>query len=471
MLRYLFVLTVLVVSGYLPGYGQQVQSIPLDTLGRKVVTGFIFEGNKLTKERIIMREMTFSEGDTLYWSNLSAGMEQSQNNIMNTGLFNSVKLEPIQVSNEEVIVLISMQERWYLYPLPVLEIAQTNFNTWWQTKELRWLNYGAYITHNNVRGMNEKLAILLRFGYTKRFSASYTLPNLNRKQTLGLSLSAGYFENNEIVYNTFDNERAFFNDSQEKARRYYHYNVGLTYRENIFTRHTLQLGLFDARVNDSIPDLQPDYFPGGVARTQFLRAGYTIDYDTRDYKRYPLNGLLLFASAQQDGLGLVNKENLSLFTTTASYRHHHKIGDRTYIAHALTGKVNWDTPPYYLQQGLGYGNFVRGFELYVIDGTHFALFASNFKVEILKPKAITLPLIPSEKFSKTFVAIYGNVFFDAGYVHGPQFENQNSLVNEYLYSAGVGLDLVTYYDKVARVEGSLNSLGEIGIYVHFKQAF
>jgi hypothetical protein len=79
--------------------------------------------------------------------------------------------------------------------------------------------------------------------------------------------------------------------------------------------------------------------------------------------------------------------------------------------------------------------------------------------------------VPSRKFSDTFIALYINAFFDAGYVSGGGFETRNSLVNQYLYSAGLGLDLVTYYDKVVRVEGSLNALGDVGIFVHFKQAF
>ena len=451
--------------------GQLVEEIKLDTTSKKIISDFIIEGNKLTKERIIMREVTLQVGDTLYWSNLKAGMEQSRNNIMNLRLFNFVEIEPIQVDNEHVIILITVQERWYIYPVPIFEIAQTNFNTWWETKELRWLNYGLSVSHNNFRGLNQDLSLTLRFGYTKKYSASWSIPNLNRKQTLGLHLSAGYFENNEIVYNTAENERLFYENSEDKARQYMQYKVGLSYREDIFLRHYFEVTYFDARVNDTIPELQPDYFTGGGSRSRFLRAFYSIRYDTRDYRRYPLNGLLLYGNFTQDGLGIVNQEGMGVFTTAAGYRHHFKIADRWYTAHNIEGKINWDQPPYYLLRGLGYSNFVRGYEFYVVDGTRYGLFQTNLKFEILKPKSITIPFIPSEKFSKTFVALYANLFFDAGYVDGENFRANNSLVNEYLYSGGIGLDLVTYYDKVMRVEGSLNALGETAIYVHFKQAF
>lgn len=451
--------------------GQNVSAVQLDTLGKKVITDILIEGNKVTRARIILRELTLNVGDSLYWGNLKAGAEQSQNNVMNLALFNFVEIEPIQTNNDEVIILVSVTERWYIYPVPILEIAQTNFNTWWKTKELRWMNYGVYLSHQNFRGRNEKIRITARFGYTKKISASYTVPNLNHKQTLSLYLNAGYFENRQITYNTLNNERLFYKEPEFKARKYYQYQVGLGYRENIFVKHYVELSYFDAQVRDTVVLLQPDYFTGNTAHSRFLRATYVIDYDTRDYKRYPLEGVLIYGTFQQSGLGIVNREGLNLFTTQVGYNHHYKLSDKFYMGYALSGKVNWSTPPYYLTQGLGVNELVRGYELYVIDGTRWGLVQSNLKYEILKPKPITLPFITNEKFNKTFISLYGNAFFDAGYVYGEDFEQNNSLVNKYLYSFGIGLDLVTYYDKVMRLEGSLNAEGQYGFYVEFKQSF
>ena len=464
-------LTFALGCGYFVAFGQQVSTIPLDTLGKKVVTEILIEGNKKTKERIILREITIQPGDTLYWGNLKAGMEQSQNNVMNLGLFNFVDIKPLQTDNEHVIVLVSVVERWYIYPVPILEIAQTNFNTWWETKEFRWLNYGVYLSHNNFRGRNENLKVTIRFGYTKKFSASYSIPNVNQKQTLSLYFSGGFFENQEIAYNTSDNERVFYNNPDNKARKYYQYKAGIGYRENIFLKHYFELSYVDAKVQSDVLDLQPNYFAGGEDHSKFMRAAYILEYDSRDYKRYPLKGLDIYGTFQQDGLGIINSEGLNLFTTHFAYNQYYKLGKRTYFAHSLKAKINWSKPPYYLTEGLGYNNLVRGYEFYIIDGTRWGLLKTNFKYEILKSKEITLPLIKSEKFNKTFVALYGNLFFDAGYVDGDDFKQYNSLVNQYIYSVGVGIDLVTYYDKVMRIEGSVNAQGQTGVYVAFKQSF
>ena len=51
-----------------------------------------------------------------------------------------------------------------------------------------------------------------------------------------------------------------------------------------------------------------------------------------------------------------------------------------------------------------------------------------------------------------------------------EYDN-NSLVNDFLYSTGIGFDLVTYYDQVYRLEFTLNSLGKTGIFLHLETPF
>jgi outer membrane protein assembly factor BamA len=443
----------------------------VDTLGLKLIVDIAIEGNKLTKPQIILREVTFQPGDSLSWGELQAGILQSKSNITNLNLFNFTDIDLIQIGNDQVIVLITVQERWYIYPVPILEIAQTNFNTWWETKELRWLNYGLMVTHYNFRGLNQKLSLTARFGYTKKFSAKYSMPNINRKQTLSLFFDVGYFENNQIAYNTADNEREFYENNEGSARKYHKYKMGLTLRKNIFVKHYWDIGYFQAWVQDTVMTLQPDYFTGDDNQTRFLAASYSISYDTRDYKKYPLKGLLLTGTLQQQGFGVFNKDNLSLLTASASYRHHYPLGGKWYAGYAITGKANFSEPPYYLMGGLGYNNFVRGYEYYVMDGTQWGLFQSKLKFELVSPRNFKIPVVNSDKFNKAFIAVYANWFVDAGYINGKQYRERNSLVNQYLYSTGLGLDFVTYYDRVFRIEFTVNALAEAGLYIHFNQSF
>ena len=46
--------------------------------------------------------------------------------------------------------------------------------------------------------------------------------------------------------------------------------------------------------------------------------------------------------------------------------------------------------------------------------------------------------------------------------HDSYKSHNNFLVNKLMYSFGVGIDFVTYYDKILRFDYSLNALGESG---------
>jgi hypothetical protein len=53
--------------------------------------------------------------------------------------------------------------------------------------------------------------------------------------------------------------------------------------------------------------------------------------------------------------------------------------------------------------------------------------------------------------------------------NGPPKEN--FLADRPLLGTGLGLDLVTSYDQVLRLEAAVNHLGETGLYLHFSQPF
>jgi len=39
-----------------------------------------------------------------------------------------------------------------------------------------------------------------------------------------------------------------------------------------------------------------------------------------------------------------------------------------------------------------------------------------------------------------------------------------------MYGTGAGIDFITYYDKVLRLDYSFNALGERGLFIHWKAA-
>jgi hypothetical protein len=79
-----------------------------------------------------------------------------------------------------------------------------------------------------------------------------------------------------------------------------------------------------------------------------------------------------------------------------------------------------------------------------------------------------MDFVKNEKFNTFFYALYLNVFTDAGYVMDNYYYlHNNKYENQLLLGSGIGLDYVTYYDKVFRFEYSINRTGKGGFYIYF----
>jgi hypothetical protein len=59
-------------------------------------------------------------------------------------------------------------------------------------------------------------------------------------------------------------------------------------------------------------------------------------------------------------------------------------------------------------------------------------------------------------------------YADAGYVYAPLSTSETNLLdNKLLYGGGVGIDIVTFYNVVFRVNYSINRQGNKGFFLHF----
>ena len=127
--------------------------------------------------------------------------------------------------------------------------------------------------------------------------------------------------------------------------------------------------------------------------------------------------------------------------------------------------------PHILNRGLGYNEFLSGYESYVIDGSDYVISKYNLKLQVIKPTTRTLPLIKMQQFNKVHYAVYFNLFADVGYVNNDFPDPTNYMVNQWQFSTGVGLDFVTYYDQVFRIDYAINRYGEHGLFFHIETPF
>ena len=436
------------------------------------IGGVVVTGNKVTRDRVVLRELTLQEGDTLNTQELQAALARSRENLLNTGLFNTVTVLPVFLGPQEAFVQVEVNERWYLWPSPIFELADPNFNTWWRTKDFDRVNWGLYLYRYNFRGMNETVYLKAQLGYAQQYGVKYKIPFLSRDGRWGLSVAGGYYQQNEITVATEDNERIFYRPLEGNARTEWNADTELTFRRTHDVRHAFRLAYRSATVVPEVALGWPDHFNDGAPSISYLSIGYTFLRDRRDTRIFTTVGSYAELKVDRFGLGLLDEhdpENTVIYGTVKKWWH---PAERWIASLGLRGRTTLGPPPpYFIQEGLGYTHYVRGYEYYVIDGQHFVLGRANVFFALVKPLTRRVGFMPMEAFRTLHLALYLNAFADMGHVWDDRYAAQNPLANAWLNGQGLGLDLVTSYDQVVRGEYSLNARGEHGFFLHFTQPF
>lgn len=442
-----------------------------DTSSFYIVDTIRLEGNRLTHPSVIRRELPFKDGDTLPGNQLWQLCKQSHDNLMNTALFNFVDIDTLLNKESHISVVIRMKERWYIWPFPIFEISDRNFNSWLEKGDLSRINYGLYLVIDNFRGRKESLKFLLRFGFDQKYSFSYTKPNLDRRHRLGIGFTTGYGRNHTTSYLSQDNKQLFFRSENRYTVQNFYQGVQLTYRKGLYMKHTMNLYFDNYRFVDSIYLLNNSFC--GIRDPMFFTLYYKFEWDRRDYITYPLNGFYLNVEAEKKGLGLIRGKEIDLLSLKASYRHYWNLDTRWFFAAGIFTKFSHSgIPAYFAEQGLGFGSeTIRSMEYYVIDGQHYGMVKTQLKYQLLKTKIINLKFLPLSKFNRIPVAFYLNLYYDGAYVSENRQDMMTTLNNNYIYGGGIGLDFVTYYDQVIRLEYSMNMMREHGFFLHFTAPF
>jgi len=467
-----FIVFGLLILFSLNSFGQQVQS---DTLTNGIVkVGKIYiTGNRKTKTEIILRELDFVEGQDISLKEFSEAVITGQQKLINTRLFVIAEIVPLFMSPSQVDVLIRLQERWYIFPIPIFKLADRNFTEWWvnQKRDFSRVNYGLQLYHFNLTGRNDKLILRTQFGFTKQYEIQYQRPYINKDQTLGLTLRTSFANNKTISTNTIDN-RLQFEGSEDINRRIFSSGAALTYRPSFYSRHSIDVGFSRASVSDLITDANPNYFQNGENLQKYLRISYVFSRDNRDYFAYPLIGNLYRLEVNKFGLGVFN--DLNMFSIRASANNHRDLGKNFFVANAIEGYQNFtDEIPYILRSGFGYPpDFIRGYERFVVESSGFISNRTELKYKFLSGIQQLNQRSLVEQFRTMPYSFFVKAFLDLGYAGPPISSSTDSVYNnDLLAAAGIGLDIQTYYDFVIRFEFSVNREGQTGFFVNLRSAF
>lgn len=422
--------------------------------GAFVVKNIHIRGNKKTKSFIVLRELTFKKGDTLH--SVTEHLAQSRKQLLNLFLFNSVEL-----SAKDSQIYVQLVERWYYWPFPILDYADRNFNQWWLSKDFKRLIYGVDFTAYNLRGKNETLKINALGGYTKLIGFSYRMPYFNRSNTWGLELSSSYKSNKEVWYKTMDDKVQFFRDRDLTLIKHWDSEIRFTHRRKIFNYHHFYTGFRHTQVGDTVLSSSVnDLFLLNRQNIQReVQLGYDFVRDKRDFKGFPLKGHYFRINANVSRF-FGNNTSMNTALLKLTFSKYLQLSPRFYFSTQINGRYyHINNTPYTRIQALGYNkDYVRGYELNVIDGQNFALFKSEFKYKLFEriyPLARQL-----YGYENMPISIYLSAYFDDAYVDNSRKQLElslnNSLPNSNVYGFGSGVNFVVFYDYVVRAEYSVN---------------
>lgn len=394
-----------------------------DSTRSYVLDKIFVEGNTVTKPFVILRELPFKSGDTVTTSELEYGRER----IYNTGLFTRVILQPEPVNKTRMDLLIYVQERWYVWPYPVIGF--------WDG-DLKRFYGGAGIADFNFQGRNETLAGMFALGYDPFGAVSLRDPSFGPDRNYILSIDASYSHGRSFGIQP-GSASGQFNDSFGDLQ------VALGRRFGIYS--TLTFGASYNYVQAISDSSGLVLSPTGKDIFGSLRLEYV--YDSRNLRSYATRGAYLMVSLARHGLGesLVNFDRLSV-----DARDFQPISKLFILASRIHADLaeGPQIPPYNYVF-FGYGERIRGMFNTVSGGESMLGANMELRIPIIKEMAIPIPDFPFRQYVSNRISLYWSFFADAGETTD-KYLNLN--FTRALYGYGGGLSLILPYDAVIQAD-------------------
>jgi len=448
----------------------------VDSVPQRIQTPFIvgdiyIKGNRITKSYIITRELPFQKGDTVYMSDLVLAFVHAKERIYNTRLFNDVVIAVHGFRGYTVDIEIQVKERWYIFPLPYVRPVDRNFTAWAeQNYSLKRLDFGVKYSHYNFTGRNDYVRVWLITGYSNQIELAYDQPYADKTLKHGFGVGFFYTGLKEINAITINNQQFFVNsDTIPYAGKYMREQLAFSlryyYRPAMRTRHSFRLGFNRLNIDSAVTVTNPNYFSHNKTQIFYPELTYVLNYNNVDYVPYPLKGFLFETGFTRRGINA----DMNLWQLTLKTNEGIPLARKLYFVSQNMGTIRVPfNQPFYNTPLMGYGDYyMHGFEKYVIDGVVGGLARNSLLRELFNFK---IPFLHGTSHDVIPVRIYAKTYFDVGYVYNKYFRD-NSLVNQFLYSGGAGIDIVTFYDFVFRFEYSVNQRGEKGFYFHIRNDF
>lgn len=430
------------------------------------------QGNERTKDKIILREMSFKVGNLYQRGALETELERTRQNVFNLDLFISTNIEVDEI-NSDVNLTIVVKEKLYLLPLPIFFLADRSFNEWWydRGRDLRRTTYGIQLNHFNLTGNADELRLKTYLGFVPYYEISYFRPYIDKRQRMGLQVGAFFSTQKTLAYRTWNDKLDFFNTEERTSERYGAF-VEYSLRNGLYHSHKIRTGFSDIQISDSISILNENYLGANGNELAYAYLSYEYRYDKVDNFQYPLTGERLLARINKYGLGIT--KDVNQLDVLARYQRFVQLKPKLFFDFSISGKLSFPQLQLYpLVNGLGFGTqLVRGYQLNVVDGQHYALLRTNLKYKVFEKEFNLSKVLKIKQFNSLPLSSFLKVFSDVGAIRNYYPELSNSILsNRLLWGGGVGMDIVTFYNTSFDINYSYNQFGNGRMFFTAKRSF
>ncbi len=439
------------------------------------VDSITLAGNKKTIAKTINFENPIKRGLHIAIDSLDATIDNSRLQLLSSGLFNAV--ETTITYNQDTTAAhlhYDFIENWYLFPVPILELADRNFNVWWQEfdRDLSRVIYGGRVAHYNLTGRRDKIKFVAHTGYQRKLELTYDLPNIIG-DNWGLGVNLFFSDRKEIGYKTEYNKTLFFQAEDERVLlKRFRVGTKLIYRPTTFVDQVIRLEFHQNTVADTIAQhFNPDYFPDGGNRLRFFMAEYDIQQDKTDYSLYPSRGYKWRFNIKKEGLFIFDEVDNTFITLSGKY--YQPLGEKVILTTQWEGRTNLSRTPLSFSNntGLGWSDFlVTGYDLYVMDGPDYIITKNYLSFQLFDFQFSFFDFVPTQ-FRVLPLQAYLRANFDLAYVNEPTYIQTNDLNNRLIYGFGPAIDIIAYHNYLFAIEYGITQDLETGIYVKTSISF
>lgn len=266
-------------------------------------------------------------------------------------------------------------------------------------------------------------------------------------------------------YSQEKNELLFY-DSDAVLRKRFYSTTSLSYRPSFYHQHEIGINYHDNSISNELLNQTINYLNRNQLKQQYIKLFYNFNLNKTNINYYPTSGYELNIAVFQNGIGNWQGVNQAVIETDFSM--YKNLRKKLNVATRLSLKASTATDEsYILQEGLGYEeDFVRGYQPFVIEGQNYGLWRNEIKFNFLNFSHDFGKMIPVKQFREVPYSFYLKIFSDYGFSSNTIDRLDASLQNRLISGHGVGLDIVSYYDLVLRLEFSVNQEITSGFFVH-----